>query len=124
MKICGREFLCDEWNWNNKSTTSLADPRRAGASPTHAIPEGREAVQLDAPGLARQINHGPFRRLPLERAKTGQCTEGEHWRVSMDGMDRLARARPPRRSRHGRECSDGSSTSMKCPVRRINNIWA
>lgn len=89
--------------------------------PDAALPPGSrlyQRVALTSPGVSNTGRSEPY----LWNGNSWPCPQGEQWRVSMTGMDRLAA--------RGRldAASEGSTLRWKryeseIPGRRINNLW-
>ena len=105
----------------------LADGTTRGLSaeeriaPDTHLPEGARLYQrmpLSSPGASTTGRSDPYQW----RGQGWQCRPGEHWRVSMDGMDRLAAL--------GRLDGAGTGSALRwkhyedeVPGRRIHNLW-
>ena len=117
-----RPSLLDMWTWAalvelpDGTTRSLTDTERE--EPDSALPEGARLcyrVQLTSPGTSTNERSDPY----FWNGQHWECPQGEQWRVSMDGMDRLAAL--------GRLVG-GTGLRWKkyeseMPGRRINNMW-
>ena len=105
----------------------LADGNTRGLSaeervaPDTHLPDGARVyrrVYLSSPGTSTTGRSEPYHW----DGRDWPCPSGEHWRVSMDGMDRLAAL--------GRLDAAGAGSTLswkryedEVPGRRINNLW-
>ena len=91
-------------------------------APDKHLPKGAriyKRTSLDSQGVSTTGRSEPY----VWNGRTFTCARGAHWRVSSEGMDRMARL--------GRlDASDGQSSLQwkryedEVPGRRINNLWA
>ena len=120
-----RSGLMDLWTWAARveledGTTRSLTPDERG-QPDSAIPEDVKLcswMRLASPGRSTTGRSDAYHW----NGQDWECTEGEQWRVSMDGMDRLAEL--------GRLDAADTGESLRwklyeheVPGRRINNIW-
>ena len=105
---------------NNKSTRP-PNPEEREDPNTHLPPRARlyRRMRLASPGTSTTGRSDAY----WWNEHDWPCPEGEHWRVSMEGMDRLARI--------GRLDAAGTDSVLswkryeeEVPGRRMNNIWA
>ena len=91
-------------------------------APDKHLPKGAriyKRTSLDSQGVSTTGRSEPY----VWNGRTFTCARGAHWRVSSEGMDRMAKL--------GRlDASDGQSSLQwkryedEVPGRRINNLWA
>ena len=120
-----RREILESWTWAARveladgTTRALSDEETA--DPDASLPPGAELcrwMRLTSPGTSTTGRSDPYHW----RGNDWHCPRGEHWRVSMEGMDRL--------SELGRLDGAGTDSPLhwkryenEVPGRRIHNVW-
>ena len=120
-----RDSLMDLWTWAARveladgSTRPMTPDERS--NPSRALPEGATIyrwARLASPGTSTTGRSDPYRW----NEHDWPCPAGEHWRVSVEGIDRLAELGRLDASDEGKWLH-WKLYEHEVPGRRINNIW-
>ena len=121
-----RREVIDFFNWDVMvelpDGQCRAPTREERVDPDHYLPKGARIFRrmpLVSPGTSTTGLSDPYEW----DGRVFRCPAGQHWRVSLDGLDRLAalgrlRAQAGRKARLGWKLYES-----EVPGRRIHNIW-